>query len=102
MRRIFPHPLLWLALLAMWLLLDGVGVGQVLLGIIVASLACWAVVALEPPKPRIRGIGSIIQVIGIVIGDIALSNIAVLRLILGGRQPRSVFVTIPITCTSPG
>ncbi len=101
MRRILPYPLLWLALLAMWLLLGGVGVGQVLLGVIVASLACWAVVALEPPKPRIRGIGKIVQVIGIVIGDIVLSNIAVLRLILSGRPPRSVFVTIPLELKDP-
>ena len=54
MKRLLPYPLLFLALLAMWLLLAGsLGTGQVLLGVIVSLLACWAVVAVEPPKPRI-------------------------------------------------
>jgi multicomponent K+:H+ antiporter subunit E len=97
-----PYPLLWLALLAMWLMLSGsLNPGQLLLGAIVASLACWAVVALEPPKPRIRRIGTIVQLFAIVIGDVVLSNFAVIRLILSGRAPRSVFVTFPLDLRDP-
>jgi multicomponent K+:H+ antiporter subunit E len=102
MRRLLPHPLLWLALLAMWMLLNGsFSLGQLLLGIIIASLACWAVVPLELPKPRIRRIGTIIQLIGLVIADVVQSNIAVIGLILTGRAPHSAFVTIPLELKDP-
>lgn len=102
MRRLLPYPLLWLALLAMWVMLSGsLSLGQLLLGAIIASLACWAVVALEPPKPNIRRIGAIARLVGLVVADIVLSNIAVIRLVLSGRPPRSAFVTIPLDLKDP-
>lgn len=102
MRRLLPYPLLWLGLLAMWLLLAGsVSPGQVLVGVIVASLACWAAVALEPPKPKIRRIGVIIQLVGLVIADVLRSNIAVIWLALSRRAPQSSFVTIPLELKEP-
>lgn len=102
MTRVFAYPLLWLGLLAMWLLLNGsVGLGQLLLGAGVASLGCWAVSALEPPKPRIRRFGVVLRLAGVVVADIVRSNFAVLGLILSGREPRSTFVTIPLELTEP-
>jgi multicomponent K+:H+ antiporter subunit E len=102
MRRILPYPLLWLALLTMWVMLSGsLSPGQILLGAIVSALACRVAVALEAPKPRIRRIGTIVRLIGAVIGDVLLSNLAVLRLILSGRPPRSAFVTIPLDLEDP-
>ncbi|HTM78252.1 MAG TPA: Na+/H+ antiporter subunit E, partial [Devosia sp.] len=102
MRRLLPYPLLWLALLAMWLLLNGsISPGQLLLGIIIASLACWAVAAVESPKPKIRRIGTVAQLVWLVIVDIVQSNVAVIGLILRGRVPRSAFVTIPLELKDP-
>lgn len=101
MTRVFVYPLLWLALLAMWLLLNGASLGQILLGAAIASLACWAVGAVEPPKPRIRRFGSILRLAGLVIADIVRSNIAVFGLVVSGREPRSVFVTIPLELSEP-
>lgn len=101
MRRVFAYPLLWLALLAMWLLLNGYGLGQLLLGAAIASLGCWAVGAIEPPKPRIRRFGTILRLAGVVIVDVLRSNIEVLALVLSGREPRSVFVTIPLDLKEP-
>ncbi len=102
MRRLLPYPLLWAGLFAMWLLLAGsLAPGQILLGAIIATLACRAVVLLDPPKARMRRPGTILRLIGTVIVDIVVSNIAVLRLILSGRQPRSAFVTIPLDLEDP-
>lgn len=102
MKRLMPYPLLWLSLLAMWVALNGsLGLGQVLLGAIVATVACLAVTALEPPKARLRRVGTIIQLIGLVVGDVVRSNIAVIALILSRRPPRSVFVTIPLELKDP-
>jgi multicomponent K+:H+ antiporter subunit E len=102
MRRLLPYPLLWLALFAMWLLAnDSVALVHILAGAVIATLACLALVALEPPKPRIRRVGTIVQLVALVLGDIFASNIAVFRLIVSGRAPRSVFVTIPLDLRDP-
>ena len=102
MNRFLPYPLLWLALLAMWLALNGsVAPGQVLLGAVIATFACWSVRRLEPPKPRLRHIGTILQLIGHVVTDVVRSNIAVIGLVVTGRTPRSKFVTIPLELREP-
>ena len=49
MRRLLPHPLLALAILAMWLLLTAsLSPGQLVLGAIVAVLGSHAMAALQP------------------------------------------------------
>ena len=54
MSRILPYPLLWVALLAMWLLLsDSLAPGQWLLGAVVATLASLAMRRLQPPRPAV-------------------------------------------------
>lgn len=102
MKRLWPYPLLWLAMLGMWLLLDGsYSLGQLLLGVIIASLACWAVAAVEPPQPKIRNTGAIARLLWRVVIDVVASNIAVIGLILLGRPPRSVFVTVQLELEEP-
>ncbi len=102
MTRLFAYPLLWLMLLGMWLLLNGsVDLGQVLLGAAVASFACWAVGAVAPPRPRLRRPGSMLRLLVLVVMDVAHSNLNVLTLALGRREPRSAFVTIPLRLTDP-
>ena len=102
MKRLLPYPLLWLALLAMWLALNNsVAPGHLLLGAAIATLACWTVVRLEPPKPRLRKIGTIIRLIGLVVTDIVNSNIAVIKLVLSGRPARSRFVQVPLELSDP-
>jgi multicomponent K+:H+ antiporter subunit E len=101
-RRLLPYPLLFVALLAMWLVLNGsIGPGQVVLGAIIATLASWAVRRLEPPKPHLRRIGTIAVLIGLVVADVVNSNIAVIALVLSGRRPRSEFIAIPLELREP-
>lgn len=98
--KLARFPLLWSALLVMWLLLnDSTVPGQVLLGVIVATLACWAMVPVAPPRARVRKLGTAALLVWLVVKDVVLSNIAVLRLILGGRTARSAFVDIPLELT---
>jgi multicomponent K+:H+ antiporter subunit E len=98
MRGLLPYPLLSLGLLVMWLLLNGVSVGHVLLGSVIAVAAAKAMTALEPAKPRIRSWMPLLRLVGIVAGDILRSNIAVAQLVLdrGHRERISGFVTIPL------
>lgn len=94
------RPLVWFGLLAMWLLLNGsLAIGQILLGMIVATCACWMASAVWPPKSRVSNVTTIAALIGAVARDVVASNIAVLRLILGGGTPRSAFVNIPLELT---
>lgn len=102
MKRIFPYPLLWLSLVGMWLTLMGsLAPGQILLGVMVATIACLAVVPLEPPKARLRKVGTIFQLFGTFAVDVIRSNIAVIRLIVSGRAPRSAFVRVPLELKDP-
>jgi multicomponent K+:H+ antiporter subunit E len=97
---LFSRPLVWLGLLAIWLLLNGsVAPGQVILGMIVATFACWTALPLAPAKSRVSNIPTIATLLVAVAADIVMSNIAVLRLVLSGRKARSTFVDIPLELT---
>ena len=97
---LFSRPLVWLGLLAMWLLLNGsIAPGQIILGMIVATFAAWTALPLAPAKSRVSHIPTIAALLVAVASDIVKSNIAVLQLILSGRTARSAFVDIPLELT---
>ena len=105
MRRIPSFPLGFVGLIVLWLLLNqALSLGQVLLGGVVAVIGLWAFTALEPPTVRVRRLGSILRLAGIVFADIVRSNIAVGRIILGlahDHDRRSGFVEIPLELHNP-
>lgn len=104
MRAWLPFPLVSACLLAMWLLLNQtVAAGQVLLGGVLALVGGWALMAMQPPKARIRRPGAIVRLFFLVLADIIRSNIAVARIILGPRHRRvtSGFVNIPLDLRDP-
>ncbi|RUY26568.1 Na+/H+ antiporter subunit E [Mesorhizobium sp. M7A.F.Ca.US.001.04.1.1] len=98
MIALLPYPLLTASLLAMWILLNGLSIGQVFLGGVIALAASLAMAALQPAKPKIRRWDLIPQLVLVVLADIVRSNIAVAEIILqGGRHTRtSGFVMIPL------
>ncbi|RCS23455.1 Na+/H+ antiporter subunit E [Phyllobacterium salinisoli] len=102
MTRLLPYPLLTLALLLMWLLLNGLSVGQVLLGTVVAISATWAMRTLDPWKSRIRSWRAVAILFGRVSIDVVSSNFDAARLILvrGGRA-RPAFVRVPLALQDP-
>lgn len=102
--RLLPAPLLSLALLAMWLLLNqSLSPGQILLGAALALFGPVALSALEPPKARVRHIATLLRLAGLVVADIARSNIAVAALILTPRRRKNTpgFVDVPLALRDP-
>lgn len=104
MRRWLPYPLLALALLAMWLLLNqSLAPAQLVLGVAVALFASRAMAALQPKKAGIRSVRPIPRLAAIAFADIVRSNIAVARIVLLKRQRRRVsgFVRVPLDMRNP-
>lgn len=103
MNRLLPHPLLAASLLVMWILLNALTVGHVLLGSVIAIGASWAMTALHPAKPRLRRWSLIPRLIGSVAIDVLRSNFAVASIIvLGRRRERTTgFVVIPLELRDP-
>ncbi len=104
MRKLVPHPLLSLALVLMWILLNQPSLGHLLLGSVIALFAGRALAAIEPQAPKTRNPVAIIRLFFIVGLDIIRSNIAVAWLVLtrdrhGARQSR--FVEIPLRIDRP-
>jgi multicomponent K+:H+ antiporter subunit E len=100
MRYWFPYPLLSLMLLCFWLLVNqSVSPGQIVLGSILSVSLAWAMVNLQPKKSRLRRIGPAFSLVGVVLRDIAESNIAVLRAVVRRRRPpvTSAFVMVELT-----
>lgn len=104
MSRIFPYPLLTLALTLMWLLLQqSIGLGHVLLGFVVAWCASHAMARLQPHKPMIRRPDLVLKLLAVVTADIVRSNIAVCRIILAGerRQTTAGFIKMSLDLKDP-
>ncbi|KQZ96514.1 cation:proton antiporter [Mesorhizobium sp. Root157] len=102
MRRLLPYPVLAASLLIMWVLLNGLSVGHVVLGCIVAVGASLAMVALQPDKPMVRRWDMIPRLVTVVLIDILRSNIEVAAIILTGRRMgKPGFVMIPLELRDP-
>ena len=97
-------PLLPVALLAMWLLLnDSFSAGQVVLGLLLVALVILAAASLRPLPAWPRRLYRAVALIGNVTLDIIRSNLAVGSIILGTsrRQPRIGFMKIPLDMRDP-
>ncbi|MBB5222672.1 multicomponent K+:H+ antiporter subunit E [Amaricoccus macauensis] len=103
MSRILPHPLLSLGVVIMWLLLNRVSPGHLVLGAAVALVVGQAMAALEPSRPRIRRWDKVVVLCVRVVLDIIVSNVAVARIILGGGRAgrRAGFVEIDLDISDP-
>jgi multicomponent K+:H+ antiporter subunit E len=103
MARFFPHPILSIVITLVWVLLvNDISAGAVTLGILLG----WAVPKLTnrywPDRPRIRRPFTVLEYLGIVLKDIAVSNVQVAYLVLfrRGDTLRSQFVTVPLDLTT--
>ncbi|HRN84919.1 MAG TPA: Na+/H+ antiporter subunit E, partial [Hyphomicrobium sp.] len=75
--RWLPYPLLTLALVVMWVLLNSFSLGHVLLGGVIALGASRVMVALQPVPVRIGSWSAIVRLSLTLLYDILRSNIAV-------------------------
>jgi multicomponent K+:H+ antiporter subunit E len=104
MTRWLRHPLVFVSLLSMWLLLnESVAPAQVLLGAVLALGGTALAALLQPPQGRVR-MAAIAQLLWLVFADIVRSNIAVARIVLGlGAQRRTAgFLSMPLELRHPG
>lgn len=102
MSRLFPYPVLTLALLIMWLLLQqSMGLGHIILGGAIATFASLAMAALQPPKAKLRNPHKIVSLFVLVTIDVLRSNLAVIQIIITGAQKRdsSDFLEMPLELT---
>ena len=98
-KRILPAPMLSLALLALWLLLNrSLSAGHFVLGGVLALAIPLLTAGLRPLPVRVRAPGAVLRLALTVMGDTVQSNIAVARLLLapGRRRHPSGFVQIPL------
>lgn len=97
MRRVVPHPFLFIFLLIIWLLLNGFTPGQFVLGLLVALVATRATGALDLPRIVINSWSAVFTLAGRVVVDVVSSNIGAIRFILSfDKQRRSGFVAMPL------
>lgn len=99
MKRLFPAPLLSVALFVLWLLLNlSVSPGNLLLGAALGVLAPILMAPLRPQHAHIRRPLVVARLIARVGLDVIVSNLLVARGVLraGSRPPRSAFVHIPL------
>ena len=103
-RRLFPAPLLSLALLAIWLVLNrDYSLGQVLLGALVATIVPRMTQSLRPTPVRIRHLGVAFRLFMQVGWDVIVWNWRVLLGTLATRErlPRGGFITVPLDLRDP-
>lgn len=104
MKRLFPHPLLTLGLILIWMLL----INEIHLGsFVLASLLGIAIPLITAPwwpdRAPIRNFPALLGYILLVLWDIVVANIVVARIILFYRSDRikSAWVTVPLDLRSP-
>lgn len=103
MSHLLPYPLLTASLWVMWLLLNGMSLGHLLLGGVIAVAVANLTTALQPARMRITRWHLLPKLAAIVLIDIWRSNVAVARLILRHDQSRRVsgFVVVPLELRDP-
>ncbi|WP_431280689.1 Na+/H+ antiporter subunit E [Humitalea sp. 24SJ18S-53] len=103
MRRVLPHPLVSAGLFILWLLLNQtLAPGPALVGVAVAVLGGWVLAQLDPGRPRLRRPGVALRLVGVVVKDVVLSNIAVAGIILARRrQGRAGFIRVRLVLREP-
>lgn len=104
LRRLFPHPLLTLSLILIWMLLvNKIAVGSLVLAAILGTAIPLLTEAYWPDRPRIRNLPALAAYVAILIWDIILANIAVAKIVLfkPNREIRSAFITVPLDLRTP-
>jgi multicomponent K+:H+ antiporter subunit E len=102
MRRLLPAPILSLVLLVAWLLLNGVSVGHLVLGALLAIAVPWFTERVRVDRPHIHSWPMAGRLALVVLRDIVVSNVQVARLILGPEHKISPrFVWLPLSIKDP-
>ena len=104
LNRIFPHPLLSLTLLIVWLMLvNKVTPGNVLLGGLLGVLVPIVTSPYWPGRPALKRPFMTVPYVLIVLWDIVVASIQVAQIVLFKPRSRinSQWVVVPLDLTSP-
>ncbi|SIS65088.1 multisubunit potassium/proton antiporter, PhaE subunit [Roseivivax lentus] len=104
LRRLFPHPLLTILLVIVWLVIaNSFTLNSLVLGTILGILIPFFTYPYWPNVPTGFRAGKMIAYIGLVIWDIIVANIAVAWIVMTKRNAdmRSTWVTIPLDLRKP-
>lgn len=104
MKRLFPHPVLSLALAALWILLvNHWTLGSLVLALILATLIPLLSARWWPYRPVIRRPLGLIPYTLLVLRDVIVANFQVARIILflPNDRIRSAWISVPLDLTSP-
>lgn len=104
LRRLVPAPVLSLALLVLWLLLNrSLSADHIVLGAVLALAIPLLTAGLRPLPVRLRKPGAVLRLAWTVVADTTRSNLAVARLLLAPRRRRhpAGFVHIPLDVRDP-
>lgn len=98
MTQLFPHPILSLMLLGLWLLLvNSVSPGQILLGALLAWTIPLYTARFWVAQIRIRRPWLLVRFFATVLYDILVANIAVARLVVGPLEHiEPAFIRMPL------
>ncbi len=102
LRRVLPTPLVSLAILALWVLLNGFSAGQALLGALLALVLPLLLPAPVIPAPRLGAPLVAARLVLVVLYDIVKANVEVALRILGPEDAiHPAFVWVPLDVRSP-
>jgi multicomponent K+:H+ antiporter subunit E len=99
MKRLLPAPWLSLGLFGGWLLLArSVEPSALLLALVVGVVLPLLAAPLRPPAGRLRRLGALLRLIGLVGRDVVLSALDVARGVARARvrPPQASFVVVPL------
>ncbi len=102
-KRLFPHPLLSLMLVAVWLgLVNKVTPGNLLLGAILGIAVPMLTSPFWPNRPTLRNPLKAVSYILIVLWDIVVANVQVAKIILFKKNEdiHSKWICVPLELTS--
>jgi multicomponent K+:H+ antiporter subunit E len=99
----FRFPLMFVALLALWLTLnETLSVAHIVLGACAAFVGVAGLARLRPGPTRFSRPAAAARLLGVVLVDVVRSNIEVAAIVLfGKRERRSGFVRIPLDVRNP-
>ncbi|WP_343501406.1 Na+/H+ antiporter subunit E [Alloyangia pacifica] len=104
MQRLFPHPLLSVALVIIWqLLANEPSINSLVFGVILGVLLPFATAAYWPNRPQVTRPWRLVPYGLIVAWDIITANVTVALIVLfkPNRNIRSAWVNIPLDIRTP-
>ncbi|MFT6907275.1 MAG: multicomponent K+:H+ antiporter subunit E [Oleiphilaceae bacterium] len=102
LRYISPLPIHALVLWVVWLLLNEITPGHIVLGAILAIGITWFIHPLSDPHPAIKKPFILLLYIGRVLKDIVVSNFIVAKQVLSpNRLLKPAFIALPLDLEEP-